>query len=160
MTEQCTVTVAADEWRGGGGDFWEEEGEGGASRRTTFFGLLNFCVCGIVSRQFLQRYKFWVFRVLRGDSWNGANMRPSWIGFSGYPILCYLTCIQFRFLFRDFVPCAEFSAGSEQLQGLFHRDRKSSRRTTHQGCTFSLVLQPADMYLYTVHHGALLFICT
>ena len=43
MTEQCTVTVAADERRADG--TFEKRKEGGTIKRTTFFGLLNFCVC-------------------------------------------------------------------------------------------------------------------
>ena len=44
MTEQCTVTVAADERRAEG--TFEKRKEGGTiRRRITFLGLLNFCVC-------------------------------------------------------------------------------------------------------------------
>ena len=71
--------------------------------------------------------------------------------FSGYAIYCILTWNVFIFLFRDFVRWAEFSAGSEQLKGLFHRDRKSSWSTAHQGCTCSLVLQLAGTQYTMVH---------
>ena len=72
--------------------------------------------------------------------------------FSGYPIHCILTCNVFISLFRDFMRLAAFSAGSEQLQGLFHRDRKSSWSTAHNRVNLYCSLQvPSTPWFIVVY---------
>ena len=72
--------------------------------------------------------------------------------FSGYPIHCILTCNVFIFLFRDFMRLAAFSAGSEQLQGLFHRDRKSSWSTGHYRVNLYCILHvPSTPWFIVVY---------
>ena len=55
-------------------------------------------------------------------------------------------------LFRDFVRWTEVSAGLEQLEGLFHRDRKSSWSTAHNRVNLYCSLQvPSTPWFIVVY---------
>ena len=150
MTEQCTVTVAADEMREGGEDFWEEEGGGGAVGGQSLLscsmfvcvelGLGNSCRgVYILSIQSFER---------RQLKWGQHETIFIWILWISYSLLFDMYSDSFLETWCD---------GLSSVQGQSSFRGFSIEIESHPGVQHTIEWTCTAACRYPVHRGSLLF---